>query len=395
MNRKDFIRSCSAGAFCFLAEGPLGAFAAADDPNLYPRTTPFPQPVRRADGSYSVVLLGDIHFDGTDPQTYHANYPNENETAANVETQRKEFARNAEMWSARLPSLLAAAGRSRRADTAFVLQLGDLVQGDCNDSAVHKQMCEDAVSAIRSGVGSGVPIALVVGNHDIRNGASSNSEENNYRSWFVKRMQSELSVNAANFNSANFWRMQGPDLWIHVDFTKPSRVLDFVEAALAAGSGARYKFLVTHAPALPPDTGNYTAMLMRNTTASDYTKQRRQLRTMLLRNDVIVLAGHIHTTELAEVVTDDGRITQLTASCVWTKDGMRNLVKTHSTPAQYGDRQTTDAGRSYLGEYKGAMTRYFRSTAAGFFRLEVSPKGVAANFFGGDADQPSATWLLR
>ena len=58
----------------------------------------------RGEKSYSLILLGDTHFD-VDPATvYHANYMEKTDWLNKV--QRAEFARNGEMWKDRCPRLL-------------------------------------------------------------------------------------------------------------------------------------------------------------------------------------------------------------------------------------------------------------------------------------------------
>ena len=53
---------------------------------------------------YSVVILGDTHYDAPDPEYYHAGYTDPNpKREAN---HRKEFVRNADMWASRCPSLV-------------------------------------------------------------------------------------------------------------------------------------------------------------------------------------------------------------------------------------------------------------------------------------------------
>ena len=76
-----------------------------------------------SDKTYSVVLLGDTHYDTAPDCVYHSGYsdPNPSREAAH----RKEFVRNAEMWAERCPSLVRRASRLVREDTRLCLQMGD------------------------------------------------------------------------------------------------------------------------------------------------------------------------------------------------------------------------------------------------------------------------------
>lgn len=73
------------------------------------------------------------------------------------------------MWSDRLSRLIAAAARTRRADTSFILHVGDLIQGDCTDYDIQMKMLKDAQSACAKGFGD-LPFVFAYGNHDVRSG---------------------------------------------------------------------------------------------------------------------------------------------------------------------------------------------------------------------------------
>ena len=57
------------------------------------------------------------------------------------------------MWASRMPSLIRAFAACRRPDTAFVMQAGDLVQGDCGNPAVLRRMLDDAFKMIKGAYG--------------------------------------------------------------------------------------------------------------------------------------------------------------------------------------------------------------------------------------------------
>lgn len=384
MNRREWLKGCTAGLAC---AGVPRVLWGADDVNLSPRRAgvPLPVPASRAAGMYSVLAIGDTHYDRAPASVYHAAYPGTGVSASLAEIQRAEFKRNGEMWASRIPRLLAAARRARRDDTAFAIQVGDLIQGDCNDGGVHAQMASDAFGAIKAALGGDLPLRLVVGNHDIRNGAQD-SAASFYRSWMTARMTEECGKTIA---STNFFYRQGPDLWVHVDFTQPS--LPTIYEAFRSAPGARYRFLVTHGPAMPSDGSSASWMLF---GSSDHTR-RRELRKFLLDNDFIVVAGHMHTTELMECQTDCGRFMQVIVNSVWKDESLAQFNPQCTRPDEYGRNQKTNDGRALLGEYKAALVRYVRSAAAGFMRLDVSSSGVVARMFGGDAAEPFAEWALR
>ena len=378
MRRREWIKSFAAGALT-LGTGPWCEAVAA---MLRMRSGPLPPPVSRAPGDYSVIVLGDTHFDGLTFDTYHSLNPNP--TESNLE----EWTRNAGMWADRCPRLLRAAAARETADTAFAIQLGDLVQGDCNDNATHLQMATDAFATLKSALGQSLPLCLVTGNHDIRkSSAESTGADETFYAWQCARMTEELGKAV---NQTTFYFTHGPDLYISVNFNSPSMAV--IEEALAAYPNARYTFLMTHGPVLPSDTTNYTWHLW---GGADSALNRLKLRKMLLERDVIVLAGHLHTTELTEVMTDEGRITQVIASSVWSPESRAWSKPYLFGPVEYGARQETAPGQDRFAEYRPAVTRYMRSVLAGYMRMEVGARGVTMRVYGGDSSSPAHVWRLR
>ena len=117
-------------------------------------------------GEYSVAVLGDTHYDAEPESVYHSHYDESNKWAA---IQHGEFRRNGEMWRERCPRLLAASAELARAmKTDFVLQMGDIIQGDCDDPPTHARMLRDCMEMLRRPYPKGLPFLTVMGNHDFR-----------------------------------------------------------------------------------------------------------------------------------------------------------------------------------------------------------------------------------
>ena len=116
LGRRDWLKGCAAGALC------LGGCVSL---------------ARRDCGAYSVVLLGDTHYDTFPSSTYHTHYDNDRKAEWLWRVQRAEFMRNGDMWAERCPRLLKASAACLPSNARFVLQLGDLVQGDCDDQPTH------------------------------------------------------------------------------------------------------------------------------------------------------------------------------------------------------------------------------------------------------------------
>ena len=85
MNRREWLKSFAAGALTLGTAPWCEAVAAA----LRRRNGPLPPPVTRAPGDYSVIVLGDTHFDGLTFDTYHSLNPTPSDS--NVEFQRRRM----------------------------------------------------------------------------------------------------------------------------------------------------------------------------------------------------------------------------------------------------------------------------------------------------------------
>lgn len=133
MDRREFLSVSAASLAGFALFGiPDSAFAKTSSKN--PR-------------KYSVVILGDTHFDTEPASVYHSFYNEPVEWLNRV--QRAEFARNGEMWRDRCPRLLKRCASLVDDNTIMAFQMGDLIQGDCGKGEVHQKMLNDVMDAFK------------------------------------------------------------------------------------------------------------------------------------------------------------------------------------------------------------------------------------------------------
>lgn len=355
-------------------------------PSSVGATEPDERPMSVKGPSYSAVLLGDLHFDGTEKATYHANYSGT----------RAEFTRNYELWKdgGMSRSLLAAAGRANGRRAAMVLQLGDLVQGDCNNSSVHAQMLADAAATVTAALPN-LPFATVCGNHDVRNGGTAQGESATYAEFATNALTASLApfLGGRTVDSTVFSFRYGRDLFVGLDYWKTDPYA--VEQILLANADARYVFVLTHAPVLPMSKWVSREFML---GGSSQTVARRRLRRALARANAIVLAGHVHTFEHHDWYGDGGRITEAIVNCVGMNDSKVAFPAepnvTASTVAEYG-KDTTDALAPLYDEYRPGLATCWESNASGHYRLDVSGSSVKLVYFGYDADEPTKTLVLR
>ena len=102
---------------------------------------------RANDAKYSVLVLGDVHFDAPEIGVYHAHYKPTTGKAAEIFPLRMK--REHDQWSGLMQRLAAAARKDIKPDTKFVLQLGDLIHETAVDFRAVHSVTDAAVDRIR------------------------------------------------------------------------------------------------------------------------------------------------------------------------------------------------------------------------------------------------------
>ena len=365
-----------------------------------------------AGSAYSVAVLGDTHFDQalqpefvasygdltedvsandmaryTAQSTYHANW------VENNQTHFKEFLRNGDMWRARCPSLVAAsAALAASKPTRFLLQVGDLVQGDCNDANVHAQMLNDAVSAIRGGFPSNLPFLTVLGNHDYRTGA-----RNAYLNFAQPFMASEIAnltgvTPAATAYPVYSFRL-GDDQWVFCDFetVDMNPICDVIDA----DPSARHVFLVTHGPftTSAASTSIYNARWRLAGRAGSEASRPRLYET-LSRRHAIVLSGHTHKTDYYWHRNEYGGFAEMTVNSVWKSEVLATSVPLYDKVDDYVSPLSNADYKKEIAYFRPGLRRYFHNEAAGHYRLNVSEDVVTMEFYPGAATTPARIFTM-
>ena len=350
------------------------------------------------DGSYSVALLGDTHYDSPDTKFYHADYTHST-SKGRYEAHLKEHIRNAEMWKERMPALIRASASCATSDTALILQMGDLIQGDCGNPATHRRMLDDAFAMIKGTYGGKLPLVTVAGNHDIRGDIPGDGALAAFDAWQPPQMSRELGVSVSK---TTFAFRHGPDVFLVVDFNDPRPNLELVKSLLKANEDVRYTFLISHGPAIP---NCHSRWFLLGSPKRDVA--RRELRSLLAARNTIALAGHTHCLEFYDCVFPEGRITQFVANSVWVVPEWESLIIREEGKELYGNqvaikkvRENARTGAQIslcqlADEYRPFIRDYLFANAAGHYRLEVSDRRVAVTFYGGNSRKPARTFLLR
>ena len=347
------------------------------------------------EGNYSVVILGDTHYDAADPEKYHAGYALENKTREN--NHRKEFVRNGTMWAGRCPELVTRAACLVDGDTRFVLQMGDLIQGDTADAETHARFLADAFDLLKSRVAPDLPFVTVAGNHDLR-GNDDAVATRAYADYMPARLSAELGQEIVD---TNFLFGVGGDAYIVVDFSHPD--MDAIERMFQDSRDARHTFVVVHSPVFPYDSASYWWWILFGDREDSLARERRHVRRLMASRNAVVLCGHTHKTELLDWYGDGGRITQMTMSSVWSKEAQGTWTEKVSSPEGYGtlllDGHPELAGPGVLqdlfNEYRPGVRRYSWADAAGSYKLLVGDRDVAVDFYAGRSARLSRRFQLR
>lgn len=347
--------------------------------------------------AYSVAVLGDTHYDTAPESVYHAHY---DESNPHSKIQHAEFKRNGEMWRERCPRLLASsAALAHRNKTDFILQLGDIIQGDCDHIPTHQKMLDDCIKMLKKPYPDNMPFLTVVGNHDFR-GKGARKAYFDFAHPFMTKEIEKLTGEKLNkqltYPIISF--RKGPDLWILCHFEKAdlNEICDIIDG----DSSARHVFVVSHGPFTTyANTRSYRWRLGGSARA---LKSRERLFATLMKRRGIVLSGHTHSTTCYRFENGAGSFCEFTGNSVWTEKSPVDATPKSSTPKEYVPSgrilDTMKNGEDYLSEinfFKPFLKEYYDTRAAGHYRLKVSEDSVEMEFYPCDEIKPGRIFKLK
>lgn len=367
---------------------------------------------KAVDNSYSVIVLGDTHYDRYPPEHFHARAITQWGAEGIHKRRLREFTRNATMWRDLSPRILAASAKTRRSDAAFMLQVGDLVQGDCMSDSLHTTMLAEAMELLEKTY-PGLPIISVCGNHDIREGESDTGAVNAYREYMLPLESRHLNSFAPEgIKQTTFGFRCGKDYWLFLDFNYGERDIELAKRLLNENCDVRYTFVAVHGPVLPLDLWHCRWFYL---GAPNSDTLRREMRALLAKRKAIILAGHAHTLEFRDWYGDGGRITEMIVNTVaGNKTGVFPIKPkvVAASPADWGrwiseggkptfTQQRVDTPKTSVGmaalyaEYRSGLMKYQAMRAVGHYCLRVADGNVRLEYYGHDAVKPTRVFTLR
>jgi hypothetical protein len=286
-SRRAFLRTSALAAAATFAPRPTRAAAPAD---------------------FSFVLLGDLHFDRLE---HHDMAWLEKHKAGDLSQIRNYSRITAELTPRLLATVRETAEALRQAGgpaPAFVLQVGDLVEGLCGTAELAARQNREAIEFLAQH-SSGLPFLFTKGNHDVTGDGATAAFAEVFHP-FLTSQRRLLDPAAPAVESARYTVRQGPAQFYFFD-AYDQQSLAWLEAALA-GHSAEHCFVVIHPPVIP-----YGARANWVIFNSDKQQpQRQKLLELLARHRAIVLGGHIHRFNFAVRQVGSERFAQLAVSSV-------------------------------------------------------------------------------
>jgi hypothetical protein len=289
---------------------------AASLPPGRPTASAATSPAASPDRNFSFLLLGDLHFDRPE----HHDLAWVRRDKPNDVRQIEGYCRNTREVT---PQLLATLRRTwdelhrqPAARPAFVLQVGDLVEGLCGSEELAARQNREAVEFVEGAL-PGRPFLFTKGNHDITGPGAGPAFGQVFHPYLTTQVR-RLTPGAAEVTSARFTVDCGRAQFVFFDAYEAAKSLEWLEA-VAARRTAEHWFVVIHPPVVP-----YGARSTWHVFASPKEQARREkLLALLGDQQAIVLGGHIHRYNRITRRAGRGRFTQFALSSVLTAPEVR------------------------------------------------------------------------
>ncbi|MBC7820238.1 MAG: metallophosphoesterase [Planctomycetaceae bacterium] len=334
--------------------------------------------------AFSFVLLGDLHFDKLEHHDFawlEKHHPGD---IGQIRNYSRISADIMPRLFATVRETVAELNRSAETRVAFVLQVGDLVEGLCGSEALAVQQNRDALAFVRE-ARLGVPFLFTKGNHDVTGDGAAEAFQQVFHPFLAE--QTAGFTGDGKLTSANYAIEQGGALFCCFDaYDKQS--LDWLEAALAKRT-ARHCFVVIHPPVVP-----YGARATWHLYSSAKDKSRRdKLLDLLGRQNAFVLGGHIHRfNSLVRSTPPGGKFAQLALSSVISSTDVKakdllsgtaeyngdqiRVEPKHSPETEPQRRAVYDAERSFVNQFEYA-------DLPGYAVVTVTANEVTAKIYSG------------
>lgn len=287
----------------------LQASAAAAGTACLPSLTRAAAPQTAPTPPFSIVLLGDLHFDRLEHHDMDWVRRDKPHDVAQIENYSRITRDVTPRLFQTVRETISAISRAGNPPVAFVLQAGDLVEGLCGSEELSTRQNTEALDLIRDAQ-LGVPLVFTKGNHDITGPGAAAAFRSVFHPFLTTQAQA-ISPTAAPVTTARCTFEHGNALFACFDAYEAAESLDWLEA-VAQRRTAEHFFVAIHPPVVP-----YGARATWHLFASDRERSRRERLLEILGNHhALVLGGHIHRYCTLARAAGRGRFAQFALSSV-------------------------------------------------------------------------------
>ncbi|MDB6006950.1 MAG: Metallophosphoesterase [Prosthecobacter sp.] len=339
---------------------------------------------------YSFILLGDLHYDSLshhDMKWLDAHHGGDLSQINNYSRLTAEV----------MPGMLAAikqriaALRDSAAPPAFVLQVGDLVEGLCGTAELSVRQNREALAFVTQAE-LGIPFVFTKGNHDVTgDGAKEAFDE--VLLPFMSQQARSLDPSTTNAQ-ANHVMTHGEAQFAFFDaYDKTS--LEWLEA-VAAKRTSKHLFVIIHPPVVP-----YGARATWHLYAGEKTKtQRAKLLDLLGQQQAMVLGGHLHKFSALTRQAGGKSFSQLAVSSVVSALNQKPKDVLHGMASYTGDQvtlepkhapETAEQRREIYASERQQVTAFEYADTAGFAVVTVNGSLVEAAIHSGSQTEAFQT----
>jgi hypothetical protein len=334
---------------------------------------------------FSFILLGDLHYDKLEHHDMAWLQKKKGGDLGQIKNYSRITADIMPKLFTRVRETIATLNQTPETKVAFVLQVGDMVEGLCGTAELAARQNSEALEFVRSSK-LGVPFLFTKGNHDVTGDGATEAFKDVFHP-FLSEQISLVKTGAEKLQRAAYSLEHGNAHFCCFD-AYDSESLEWLEAALAKRTAA-HCFVTIHPPVVP-----YGARATWHLYASEKDKSKREkLLTLLGKQNVFVLGGHIHKfNTTCRSTPGGGKFAQLAISSVINSDEVKPRDELHGLAEYNGDQirvephfspETEEARRAVYAAEAPSVKEFEYADLPGYAVVTVKGGSVKADIYAG------------
>ena len=326
--------------------------------------------------NYQVTYIGDIHFDGAE---YHAEPLTER-------AQKLHFTQ----WKGTSQKVLGAAA-SQSKESAFIIQLGDMIQGDCDNAELQGNAIKDAFALLKKFFPDKKVFSLI-GNHEYRGKRDASQAPEKY---LIPLLKKELGSDA-ELDGTNYAVKYGRDLYIFCDLRK-NNIYEFTRNVIENTKDIRHIFFCSHLPMYPCSIGNPGWVV----------PGFKELIPLLAKHKAIIINAHTHSMNYIVYQSKDGILPQITVTSMG-REWLRGDIENTRYKSFNEWKNNIKPHFFTLPRYKWSIENlnFFKNEdflcylvshlePSGFVKLQIDGEKVTAHIYIDNSDKPAKSIILK